>query len=126
MAALEWKPLSHKIRLCSIGPTLQQQIQAARFTLWTRTDFRVADQMGPTFDQEQQTCLGKGAVRELSIGAVAKGFSIARRVSDRLDRPIYGEQTHAFPEGSRCLCLGFGPSATNKEFLHDFASQLAA
>ena len=108
------------------APALQPQRQAAGFPLATRTDFRLADQMGPTFDQEQQPRLGKGAVRELVIGAVAKGFSIARRIGHRGDPPIDGEQTQAFPEGSQCLGRGFGPSTAHKEFLQELAAHLAA
>src|SRR5438067_516635 len=82
--------------------------------------------MSPTFHQEQQACLGKGAVRAFIIGTVTKGFSIALRVSYRLDRPIYGKQTHPFPEGSRGLCTRFGSCTASKEFLQDFAPQLFA
>src|SRR5216117_284925 len=85
-------------------PAFQQQTHPVGFGLSTGTDFSVTEQMRPTFHQEQEACLGKRAVRALIIGTVTEGFSIALRGSYRLDRPIYGQQTHPFPEGCRGLC----------------------
>src|SRR5947199_4830698 len=56
------------------APTLQQQGQATGLALTTGTDFCIADQVGCTFYQQQQTRLGKGTVRNLIIGPVTEGF----------------------------------------------------
>ena len=82
--------------------------------------------MGPTFDQEQETCLRKATARDLIITAVAKGFSIVCRISNRLDGPIQSHQAHPFPEGPRGLLCGFGACYLHKEFLQQLPSQLAS
>src|SRR2546430_13261432 len=77
-------------------PAFQQQTCPLGFSLPTATDFHVTDQVGPTFHQEQETCLGKGAMRELIISTITEGFSIVWRVGYRLDCAINGKQTHPF------------------------------
>jgi len=81
--------------------SLQEQTCPCVLGLSTGTDFHVTNQMRPTFDQEQQTRLRKGATRDLIITAVAEGFPIVWRVCYRLHSPIQGKQAHPFPEGLR-------------------------
>jgi fido (protein-threonine AMPylation protein) len=82
--------------------------------------------MRSAFHQQQEACLGKGALRAVLIETRAEGFSIAGRVSHRLDRPIDGKQAHPFPEGARSLGRSFGSGRAPKEFLQQFAAQLGA
>src|SRR5712672_2023226 len=107
-------------------PAFQEQTCASGFGLSARTDFHVTDQVGPTFDQEQETCLGKGTMREFIIATVAEGFSIVSRVSYRLDGAVDGKQTHPFPKSPWCLDSGFGASTMGKDLLQDLTSQLGA
>jgi hypothetical protein len=65
-------------------------------------------------------------VRALIIETRAKGFAIAGRVGDRGDCPIDGKQAHPFPEGLRSPGRGFRSCQAGKEFLQQFAAQLAA
>src|SRR5258708_1160 len=120
------EPTIPQHQACLQCPAFPQQVHTADFSLSTGTDFHVTDQMRPTFDQEQETSLRKGAAGEVIIATVAEGFSIVCCVSYRLHGPIDGQQTHSFPEGPRRLGSRSGSGHFRKEFGQEFTSQLVA
>jgi hypothetical protein len=105
-------------------PAFQKETRPAGFPLSAGTEFRVTYHGRRTVHHQDQTGVGKGAMRRLIIGAGAEGHPMACRVGKRLDRSIQRQHAQAMPARSRCVGCGRGSGTLPKACCQQFAAHV--